>query len=555
MAYYEVTSADMTKLAAAGVSGTRDGNPLAVGDLIGLTQDEVYVFTCNSSKEFYIDGNKTSINFESVGNTVVNLTLSSNNKIATYKTPPAGLPAGTQPWNPWKYVFNIATKASAIPLGWGTHPVNGIQDTDYNFSWSGGNSPYGVIVLRPDGSEHDNKTPTADTSYTLRVETGNPVGDYTVKVTDASNTVINSVITISPVPKPVRYTFTDNDIINLTNKKVTIKINGVPVISGETVVEGDILTATTSDDYQFYIDVYSSINFTNSTTYLDFTLASDRKTATVTMNDVDWLVFNVDTKPPTPATLAGNNVYTATPQIVTEVTKNRFEVITISGQTTFIDYGNYVLSLLQLPFTLDPEFISGDASIMLANHSTGVTSKRVITDVIPFDFGSITIPESFNNILDFDNTTAILNLPYSSSINIDVEYVVGQTIKVEYLIDCYSGKATINIWSSKINDVIQSKEVDLGINIPYANSTFSDTINNSNVDMGGNNRIKKPFIELVKSDAPLANGFFTIPIADEQLLSTQTGFIQVENIDLNSTAIKSEKDDLINILNAGVIIK
>lgn len=554
MATYKITSNDMARLAAAGVSGTKNGNPLSVGDLVGLTTGQVFTFTCNSSKEFYMDGVNTSINFESVGKIVVNLALSNGNKIATYETTDSGLPAGPQPWAPWKYVFNIATKDSAIPLGWATNPANGIQDTNYNFSWVGGNSPYGVIVLRPDGSEHDNRAPTEDTSYTLRVETGNSVGDYTIQVTDASNTVINSVITIAPVPKPVRYTFTDDDIAALTNKKVTLKINGVAIVSGEPVVEGDILTAATSDGYKFYIDVYSSINFTNSSTYLAFTLAVDRKSATVTMSAVDWLAFHVDTKPPVPATLAGNNVYTATPQIVAEVTKNRFGVIS-TGQTTFIDYGNYVLSLLQLPFTLDPEFISGDATIMLANHSTGVVSKRVITDVIPFDFGSITIPESFNNILDFDNTTAILNLPYSSSINIDVEYVVGQTIKVEYLIDCYSGKTTINIWSSKINDVIQSKEVDLGIDIPYANSTFSDNINNSNVDMGGNNRIKKPFIELVKSDAPLVNGFFTIPIADEQLLSTQTGYIQVENIDLNSNAIKSEKDDLISILNSGVIIK
>ena len=556
MAFYTITADDLNKLAAAGVTATVNGNPMTTGYNVGLTKGDIVKFTCDSTHELYMDEDKTSINFESVGNTVVNVVLSDNNKVGTYdNTSGVGLPAGPKPWSPWKYVFNVATKASAIPLAWVNHPANGIQDTDYNFSWDGGKSPYGVIVLRPDGTEHDNKPPSTDNNYALRVETGNAVGDYTIKVTDASNNVISSVITIDPVPKPIRYTFTDNDIINLANKKVSLKINGNPVSPGKTVVEGDVLTATTSDDYKFYIDIYSSINFTNSNTYLAFTLAADRKSATVTMNAVDWLVFHVDTKPPVPTTLAGNNVYTATPQIVAEVTKNRFEVITVNGQTTFVDYGNYVLSLLQLPFTLDPEFISGDATIMLANHSTGVKSQRVITDVIPFDFGSITIPESFNNLLDFDNTTAILNLPYSSAINIDVEYVVGQTIKVEYLIDCYSGKATINIWSSKINDVIQSKEVNLGIDIPYANSTFSDKINNSNVDIGGNNRIKKPFIELVKSDAPLANGFFTIPIADEQLLSTQTGFIKVENIDLNSHAIKSEKEDLINILNAGVIIK
>ena len=47
-------------------------------------------------------------------------------------------------------------------------------------------------------------------------------------------------------------------------------------------------------------------------------------------------------------------------------------------------------------------------------------------------------------------------------------------------------------------------------------------------------------------------------IIGERLIAYKHGritSIQVENIDLNSNAIKSEKDDLINILNSGVIIK
>ena len=118
-----------------------------------------------------------------------------------------------------------------------------------------------------------------------------------------------------------------------------------------------------------------------------------------------------------------------------------------------------------------------------------------------------------------------------------------------------TSKATINIKSTKIGGaVIDQKIVSLGINIPYAQFTGGD-VTNSNIEVGGDNRIKVPFIEIVRSDAPLKDGLFSAVIVDEKILNTQTGFITVDNIDLVSKAIKSEKDELISILNGGVIIK
>lgn len=557
MAYYTMTAEDLTKISNAGVVATVNGNPMTVGFSVGLTVGDVVKFTCNSGKEFYKTGANSSVNwFTSGGNSYVNPVLSVNNTVATYTTPSGGFPAGSQPWNPWKYVFNIATQNAAIPLGWLEHPTNLVMNSDAVFTWQGGSANYSVLVLNPDGSTFDSRAASASTTYTLNIPTGSPVGDYVVRVQDsaAPPAAINSTVAVTDIPKPVRYTFSNSDISNLVAQKVTLKINGINVVSGSVVKEGDLLTANTSDEYRFYIDTYSSINFTNTSTYLPFTLSDDKKSATVIMVNTDWLVFNVKTKPPVPATLAGNNVYTITPTLLAEVNKNRFEFINTSSGGVFMDYGDYILSVLQLPFTLDPDLISGDATIMLADHSTGVTSKRVKTDVITLDMGKITIPKINHNLLDFNNVGCILHLPRAGSMNIDVEYVVGQTISIEYLIDVYSGKATINIYSSKIDDVISSKETDLGINVPYANQD-GGKVYNQNVDMGGNNNITKAFIEIVSSDAPLKDSVFSAVIVDEKILNTQNGFITVDNIELVSKAIKSEKDEILSILNGGVIIK
>ncbi|MEX5297118.1 hypothetical protein QYM41_17760, partial [Kocuria sp. CPCC 205268] len=108
--------------------------------------------------------------------------------------------------------------------------------------------------------------------------------------------------------------------------------------------------------------------------------------------------------------------------------------------------------------------------------------------------------------------------------------------------------------SSKINDVIIMKELDAGFKIPYANYARNN-MDNSNIDIGGDNLVRRPYIELVRNDIALPNGVFTIPVTDEDQLKNHKGFVIVEQIELNCTALKNEKDEINSFLNKGVIIK
>ena len=550
-AKYTFTADDITAISAGGVM-TKNGVTVVAGTTI--TDGDVLVLTCNSGKVIRKVGSTTNpillftFNF---GNDLVRFTTNSDFTVGNLT-----IPTNAPVYDGFQVIY---TAASSAPLTWVNHPTSGVVGTAVNFTWSGGDvsvSPNAYNVVVTDGTTIVDDITTATPAYTLAAQTS----PRTLLVTvydkggknDSTASNITSSIVISAAPKPTRFTFTADHVADLTNSHVTMTINGSAVVAGSTIVEGDSLVATAISGYEFYKDPLASIYLQAIANRYPFTLSSDNKTATYTVAAINYTIFDVATKLPTPATKAGNNVYVIDNDKLSEITEQRF---VLTGTDVLLDYGDYILSVLELPFTIDPALIAGTENVMLGDKDTHVVANKVSVDVITVDMGSITIPETFNNLLDFDNTTAILHLPFAPPVNIDIEYVVGQTISVEYQIDCYTGKATINIKSTKIgNNVLDTHSVSLGINIPYAKNSGGDIVN-SNIEIGGNNHITNPFIEIVRSDAQLINGMFTIPIADEQLLSTQTGFIQVENIDLNSHAIKSEKDDLINILNAGVIIK
>ena len=123
------------------------------------------------------------------------------------------------------------------------------------------------------------------------------------------------------------------------------------------------------------------------------------------------------------------------------------------------------------------------------------------------------------------------------------------------MINLYDGSTNVNVSSSKNNSVIASRNVDLRASIPFGN-VDSYPSNNSpfNIGLSGFNGIDTPYIELLRNDAILEAGFFTIPIVDETELMNCSGFITVNEIDLKTTATTQEKERIISQLNKGVII-
>lgn len=225
------------------------------------------------------------------------------------------------------------------------------------------------------------------------------------------------------------------------------------------------------------------------------------------------------------------------------------------GQTTK-DYGQYLLGLVDIPFTIDPEFIKFvDSPIKLASYDTGFKGSLLKNDILTVNLGTILTPKTKDNFLDFSNKTTLLHLPYSEPIALETQYVIGETISIEYQINLYSGLTVINISSTKIGGVIATRNVDLNVSVPFGSVTSQPSKNDPrNVDLGGDNGVKTAYIEMLSNDAILENGFFTIPIIDETVINNCAGFIKVDEINLVSKATASEKNMIVTMLSRGVIV-
>lgn len=367
-----------------------------------------------------------------------------------------------------------------------------------------------------------------------------------------------------PEPEP-RLTFTQAKIDELAASNVEMSVNGVVAVDGTNVYLGDILTASTVGNFAFGSIELRMQDMDGAYDNIAFTVNEPPTTATLNFGDgwsnTNWgenlpspssFTFYVVAIPHTPEVVGVNRVYKVSGQIINEINDVRFQQ---SGDNV-IDYGDYILGLIQLPFEIDPAKLGEVGNIQLGNFDTQIEAESITVDKLSVDLGTITVPETEYNLLDFANVVCNLHLPLTQSVVVDANYVIGETLGIEYLINLYSGEATINLTSTKVNgDVFFSKQTTLGVNVPYIRTGSAANIDNVNLTVGGDNHIKTPFIEVVKNEAVLPYGFFTSPIVDEGVLLNESGYVVVENIDLKVAAISNEKEAIIRALSSGVIIK
>ena len=356
------------------------------------------------------------------------------------------------------------------------------------------------------------------------------------------------VVAADPEPVP-DYVWLQSEIDTLEN--VVFTINGVLVVDGMGMFIGDTMTVTAVDGYEIVSAGYRDGDGFD----IPFIVAGDYKSASLVFTDADdFNGFSVITQFIQPPDVKGyNDIYRVTDDQMREVATASFEFF--NGQTT-VDFGKYIIGAIDLPFEIRPDQITGFQNIGLGESITGINAELLTTDTIRVDMGSIFVPRVKNNLLDFANTVAVLHLPYAESVMIDIDYVIGETISIEYVVSLYDGLAIINVSSSKIDGIINTRNVDLNISIPFGNIDSNPSNNDpKNVELGGDNGIKTPHIEILRNDAVLENGFFTIPIIDESALINQIGFVKVDEIELLTSATMTERNKINSLLTSGVILK
>lgn len=243
-----------------------------------------------------------------------------------------------------------------------------------------------------------------------------------------------------------------------------------------------------------------------------------------------------------------NKLYKVDNEILTSIAGERF---VLNGE----DLGNYIINILELPFSLDSVILGDENPIRLGSHQLTTAAIEIIKDMITIDLGTIHVPVKYNNSYDYTNTIATLHLPFSNAITLELEYVIGYDIGITYILDLYFGDITVNISSSRVNKVIHSETFKIGRDIPFIRKVGGDTVNQLSSSSGVLNGVLSPYVEVIRNKILNESNIFSNSVTVYDQLQNVSGYVSVDNIVLSTNANASEKESIISQLRNGVYIK
>ena len=221
-----------------------------------------------------------------------------------------------------------------------------------------------------------------------------------------------------------------------------------------------------------------------------------------------------------------------------------------SVSVDIIDYGKQILNLLRLPFAI-PEAIQGTEKkpIQLGNKKTTVESTPILSDTVKVNVGKITVPETYKNVIDYRYTDCVLHLPFVDEMKLDIEYTIGYTITIYYLVNLYTGKATLILSTSKTGNVFHTETISIGQKLPFIQ--LADNSDYSSMGTTIYTGIKQAYIDVI-SQPPVDNA--TMRVNEHGKLKDYTGYTEASTIMLTTSATVSEQEDIKQLLNQGVYI-
>ena len=270
------------------------------------------------------------------------------------------------------------------------------------------------------------------------------------------------------------------------------------------------------------------------------------------------IVVNVTATPVRPPVVRDDfgfcNVYNPTLSELAEVSKKRF--YRGSGQdTSYVDMSQFIYRVyktyVEIPVADERE------SVKLANYDTAVLSDVVAETPIDIDCGTVTLNEVFENVIDYSPfTTLDIYLPFIGIQRLDIDVVRNKAIHLVYTFDVLSAKCLAKLMYN--DDILYQFAGSIADDIPYVatntgdyNSNVIQTITESALTLGDN----YPYYIItqnigIKPDEDIDG----VAQYDSVQLSTLTGLVQVNNINLSTTATEEEKTEIEMLLKQGVFI-
>ena len=222
---------------------------------------------------------------------------------------------------------------------------------------------------------------------------------------------------------------------------------------------------------------------------------------------------------------------------------------TANGDTEIqdYDYTRFINQVYRLPFSI-PSSIEVDTTKVSAGlFNLNMNTKTIKVDHYDIDIGTIKIDSK--DATSYNAIKATLYLPFISSIQLDINDIVGHTISITYRINLLNGMNTLIVENE--NGLIYNQNVNVATNLQLFGAYYDKNVGSLNSVL--NNNLRQAYI-VIERKTPITN-LLTYSTNEHGLVSDYKGLTKFANTQLHLDATFQEKQEILAQLEQGVNIK
>ena len=409
-----------------------------------------------------------------------------------------------------------------------------------SFVWSGGTHQYTVKITADDGYIFDGEITAEYTGYSTgtTVSATFAVDEYKKKASCVCPDVDErAVITLKGTTTKEYAAVTKN----LTNCTVDV---------ADKVKIGDEITITlTSNENAAFSGTVPKIYYLEGgvPTTFDFTVTTDKKTATITYTpDRDFTINAVAyTVEPVGTSYGSINVYLVTVENLDSFSKKRFFRETQTDESIEqIDLGIYVNRIKRVFVNVQD---NGEDTIKCGNYNTGITCKIPKSDIVALDFGDLNIPAVNGDIHDYSSTLQMF-VPFVGLVSLDSSFI-GKAINLSYKVNIVTGDGIAVI--SYDGTPFMIHDVSVCRDVLYKTGRYTlQTIGGGSFDEKSMYGLK-PYVLMRYT---LTHQLTQQTARTDVIIGEISGLSKFDDVNVDVNCLADEQSEIQNLLSTGVIL-
>lgn len=217
-------------------------------------------------------------------------------------------------------------------------------------------------------------------------------------------------------------------------------------------------------------------------------------------------------------------------------------------QTSLANFLDFVNQIYRIPLNIPNDLLTPIKQVHSGKWNINVNTNQITQDHFSINFDPIKVTPHYQNANDYNSITVSLVIPFAKEVELNINDVMNNTIKITYNVDLLQGKTTIIVNNDTGN--IYTNQIDISTQLEFYGLHYDKTIGGLNSTYINN--VLQPYIS-ISYHKPI-NNLISYSTNENGVLKDYNGFVRVSHGTLMGNMNDTEYNEIMNLLYGGIKI-